>query len=356
MSGKESKADGRQKSGVFGGGAAAPAKPRAINPDWTLDRMFGKRRWAREWTAELCRADPEFFLHLIDQPHDYAHFLCVIALGAAQKNSPRAGAAECARLLRTRSKKKNLRHFHPDAPDGLLGIFPKLGGMPRARKHYARLLRVMRDDAARKRLCHIKRIDKKALAAIEALEKLPPEFRTDGIARCMQSGDGRHVAMAGVVVARHLNIKLTREQVQTETRGMWRAENLQQWFSEKFAALPFPPPPWEGNARIKPLRNLDEVKSAAREFKNCVARYRIKMALGYSCFYVCDHPKVMVEAARDPVFGWKIGEMEAARDGKIRGNEEKEILREFLEAGFVPAPQKRFRGHRMFEEYWEIFD
>ena len=156
----------------------------AINPAWTIQRMFGKRAWAAEWAAELCRADPQFLLHLIDQPPDYAHFLCLVKLGLAQ-SAVHVSAAECAQLFRAQSKKKALWHLCPGIPHGVINVLPKLGKKPLARKSYARLLRVMRDDALRKQICHAKRVRKSTLAVCGMLQTLPPEFHTSAVIRCL---------------------------------------------------------------------------------------------------------------------------------------------------------------------------
>ncbi|MGR3913382.1 MAG: hypothetical protein OD918_02470 [Gammaproteobacteria bacterium] len=337
--------------------AGAVVTTGAINPAWTIQRMFGKRAWAAEWAAELCHADPRFLLHLIDQPPGYAHFMCLVKLGM-RKNDAHLSAGECARLLRAQSKKKTLRHLCPDIPHGVINVLPKLGKKPLARKDYARLLRVMRDEMLRKHLCHGKRVCRRNFAACEMLLTLPPEFQLHSVMRCLQTrADHMHLRSL-IAITRHMKIKIPGEQVAREMRGMRRMKSLRAWFLEKLEARLFPAAPWDGNDAIKPLRNRAEMRAAARDFKNCIMgrNHLCRVALGYSCFYVCARPKVIIETVKDAVFGWRVGMMEAGNRKKIRAADERDIIRAFQQAGFdLPAWRSRFGHVRMVDDVWELF-
>ncbi|MGR3983871.1 MAG: hypothetical protein OD817_01230 [Gammaproteobacteria bacterium] len=336
-----------------------PAAPEAgaINPDWTIRRMFGKRAWAAEWAAELCHADPQFLLHMIDQPPCYAHFMCLVRLGMRQ-NDAHLSAGECARLLRSHSKKKTLRHLCPDIPHSVINVLPKLGKKLLARKDYARLLGVMRDEMLRKHFRHVKRVRRRNLASCKMLLTLPPEFQLHSVMRCMQtSADHMHLRSL-IDIARHMKVEMTTDRVARETRGMRRMKNLSAWFLEKFEARPFPAAPWDGNEAIKPLRNRAEMRAAAQDFQNCIMgrSYPCKAALGYSCFYVCARPKVIIETVKDAVFGWKVGMMEAGNRKKIRAADERGIIRAFQQAGFqLPIWRSRFGHVRVVDDVWELF-
>ena len=83
--------------------------------------------------------------------------------------------------------------------------------------------------------------------------------------------------------------------------------------------------------------------------------YLGKVALGYSCFYVCAHPKVIIETLNDAVFGWKMGTMEAGKHKKIRATDRETITRAFQEAGFqLPPSRSRFGYTRIVDEFWEV--
>ncbi|WP_424946264.1 helix-turn-helix transcriptional regulator [Candidatus Spongiihabitans sp.] len=57
---------------------------RTINPAWTVHRLFGKRHWVSAWVLRLCASEPRFLLHLIDQPPDYVHFVCLVRLALSK--------------------------------------------------------------------------------------------------------------------------------------------------------------------------------------------------------------------------------------------------------------------------------
>ncbi len=103
-----------------------PQVPRKINPVWLVERLFGKRHWACQWVIELCEADPQFLLHLVDQPPEYVHFICLVRLAAVKRFADDGDKLEWAVFIRTHNKKSVMGTLYPDFSAGVLGVLPKL--------------------------------------------------------------------------------------------------------------------------------------------------------------------------------------------------------------------------------------
>ncbi len=309
--------------------------PRRINPVWMVDRLFGERHWAREWVIELCKTDPQFLLHLIDQPPDYVHFLCLVRLALLKqfvfvdiiKNK------ECAIFVRTNSKKKILQRWHPDLPNGALGILSKLPKKPMKEENYRRLVCALSDDKMRKRLYHAKRIRDFDLKFFDWMEHIPEKFQASGIIGSIKNHDDCECLKALIRVSRHLNIEITEKEINNVTPSLKNIRNVEEWFYNKIKKLPFPSPPWEGNDWIKPVKNRAELRMVGERFENCVGdRYRNAL-LGYSCFYVCERTPAVIEVHKDVVFGWEVAEMKKARNQNLSSAERTKIIKSFSDAG-----------------------
>jgi len=327
----------RTIAGERGGGVS---RARADSPPWSsnsealckivVGRLLGKRHWAVKWALELCAVDSRFTHHLIDQPRDYAHYLCVLRLALADAGDQ--DARETARMIRSTTKKKLLKAWRPSCPADIVNVLPKLPARPMTQKAYRRLLLALEDESTRKRMRHAKRLTKFDINMPGMVDDLPEVFRL-GAARHIRDMDDYFMLAAMIQVAQKLQLNITEREFSEVARKADGVHKLRNWLKKKVAKLPFPPPPWEGNDEIHPLRSRDELKQAAKDFSNCAKRYAYKIALGYSHLYVCERGPAMVEIVSDAFFGWVVEDIKGKKNRGVAGDKKHAIAREFNRAG-----------------------
>ena len=239
---------------------------RTINPAWTVHRLFGKRHWVSVWVIRLCASEPRFLLHLIDQPPDYVHFVCLVRL-ALSKHSAADESLKYAAAMLTQNKKTLLGRLYPSAPDGLLGMLAKLPGKPLSQDDYHRLVRLLADAHLRKMPCHKKRVRRFDLRLFEMLEDIPQEFQCSDVMECVKKQGNYESLQLLIHAVRHLNLALNKSEISAATRQLGCMRNLSVWFMEKFTNAPFPPPPWRGNDWIKPVCRQSELAAIGKKFK-----------------------------------------------------------------------------------------
>ncbi len=311
----------------------------AVSP-FVVEGLFGKRHWAKRWVNELCETDPQFILHLADQPPGYVHFICLVRLALLERTADDADTAEYAKVIRTTSKKALLKKLFPTGPGGMLSVLPKLPEKPLAQKDYWQLQDVLRCDTMRKRLRHAKHVRKLDLYLGDIQERLYKEFSDGEVMLCIKSVDDYHQFCTFVRGANLLGLKITKrelKEINEVARTTKSMKKLSQWFVRKFTELPFPPPPWKGNAIIQPVRSLEELKAVGEKFKNCLRGdgYVHSAAMRGSYFYVCESPPAVIRLSSDALFGWVLEEIKGVRNREIPYNQHNQISQAFLDAGIV---------------------
>lgn len=95
-------------------------------------------------------------------------------------------------------------------------------------------------------------------------------------------------------------------------KAVMDADDVHRWLDHLLTRLPFATPPWEGDSRLRPVRNRRELKEAAGRFRNCLAEHHMLDAvLGRKFFYVWEGGEpCVVEVSPDDLVGWRIGEIE----------------------------------------------
>ena len=299
-------------------GKKPASSPANINPLWTPERLFGvrhyvveglfgKRHWVTEWVASLCEADSRFLFHLAEQLPGYVHFICLVRLALLRRATKTRDAKECAHFLRSQSKKKILQHLYPAYPTGILGVLPKLQKKPLSKDEYRLLLRALSDKDMCKRLNHAKHIRKFDIYLLEILDTAPEEIEFSGFIKCIKKHSDYKYFLLISKVTRRLNIGVTQREINAASKNMDEISQLSNWFEKKIEQSPFPPPPWEGNDLIKPIRSLEQLKEVRNKFNNCLMRYIYKIVFGYSYLYVCESMPAVIEMVKDVGLGWEIG-------------------------------------------------
>ena len=301
---------------------------------YVVGTLFGKHHWATEWVIRLCGADPKLLFHLVEQSRGYVHFICLVRLALLTQPEDDGNELLYAELLQSKTRKEILNALYPNCPPGILGVLPKLEKKPLRRENYQQLIQSLADNHLRKRLNHAKRVRRDDLVLCAMIDHIPKEFKVSGIlVGIKKCHDCQHLLML-IKVWQYVGVKMTQQDIEKETREMNDMVNIVAWFEEKVTAVPFPPPPWPGNDRLKPVCSQQALKDASKRFKNCVKSYFLDVVFGLSYFYVCERPMMIIEMKKDVVLGWGIGDIKGISNNKVDAVRKNEIMQEFSAAGF----------------------
>ena len=305
---------------------------RKINSLPTVERLFGKRHWAKEWVVGLCQSDLHFLLHLIEQTPDYMHFMCLARLAWLEQDGD--DIAGQALFIRTNNKKEIMKLLYPDQANGLLKILLNLKSKPMSKLNYQRMLHLWKDENSRKQMCCIKNIRARNFCLLDLVKFIPKPFQSIGVIRCIENDEDLQKLLVIIAILRRANIEITQREIDTTTRSMTNMDQLAKWLVGKIKNLPFPAPPWEGNENIKPIRSADELKNIADKFCNCAGSYRADIVAGRSYFYVFTQPLAVIEIKNDILYGWVITEIQGVEHVEISTTEQHKIAKEFWGNGF----------------------
>lgn len=311
-----------------------------------VENAFGKRHWAAPWALALCEADPQFLTHLAEQVRGYAHFLCLIRMALLAQGAG-DNAQTQVRMLRAHSKKALLKKLFPSCPAGIVNLLHKLPNKPLQEHEYRSLIDALADDKIRKHLLHIKRIRKFDILLANDAANFPAQFRTAAM-RCIKNEDDFETFWRTMHTADKLGLNIAEREI-VQAADQAGARKLDDWLMDKIAERPFPPPPWEGDDEVRPIRSLAELKSAGEKFNNCLTgarrqkQYASRIAAGFVCFYVCDRMPALVEVEREIFWGWSIDEMKGVKNKALTSRQRHELTQRFLKVGISP---ERVRHHR----------
>jgi len=306
-----------------------------------VENLFGKRHWAAGWALDLCSADPQFLVHLAEQPRGYAHFLCLIRMALLARGVNNISLQDEARMLRAGNKRKLLKELFPSCPPGIVNLLPKLPKKPLPKDAYQKLIGALEDESVRKNLFHMERIKKSNIFMLNETANFPEQFRSVAM-RCVKNVDDYDAFCRTILAAQKFDLKITEQDlIKAFSRPHEMYDeytdveyDMHAWLVKKISKLPFPAPPWEGDDRIRPVRSLGELKQVAREFKNCLTcgrtrrNYAACTVAGNCYLYVCEHIPAIVEVRRNVFCGWIVREIE-----KATVEQKLEIKRKFFRAG-----------------------
>lgn len=307
---------------------------RKIDHEWTINSLFGKRHWAYQWVTSLCKSDPKFLLHIIQQPSCYVHFLCLVRIALLENPVGGSDEAEYAKMIRTESKEKIMARFHPSYSDDLIRLLPKFGRKPFSQAAYRQIARLLSDDNVRKILANTRRVRGFSL---RAFVELPEEFQIVAAVNCIRDEDDKEKFMLFMVTMKHLGINMTKDELNHATKNIKNMRKLLDWLKEKLYSVPFPAPPWDGNGWIKPI-------CSSKELQEIECKYDLGISLtdhlpsilfGYRYYYVCERERVVVVLEKDAVFSWEmLNTIEQYASEEIDPTRKREIIDTFSEAGF----------------------
>lgn len=257
---------------------------------------------AGEFAARVAAVWPEPHTAFLTAPAARRHLVC---LGFAVGADVRALAAA---ILGAR-----LRHVIPSvvaaAPAGLERVLGRLGEIAWDAEAYRLLLTLLARPAPAKALRHAPAVDVELVrrlaelpAPMEEAVRLARELTPEGFAvlceayEALRFRDGVNAAEAAAA-------------------GWARAGSVRALFEAVRDDLTPEPcaPPHPGTARLAPLATKAALREAARRYRNCLPDRMPHAASGWSAFYEwAGPPGVVLEVARDHVFGWRLEEARLA--------------------------------------------
>lgn len=304
--------------------------------DWVLRKLFGEHHWCMRWVSELCQADPAFFEHLTEQTAAYPHYLAIVRLILLGRPSEQdLPNFEQARQLRTHSRKAVLQMLQIPAPSSLLKLLPKLGPSPLSKNDYRHLLIAIKSPTAIQFLRHRPRIKPYHLKWLQEFpgDLLPWQLlnsikKTDDYRRLQYIGMAIHsLKSQGLLGDRSL-----------ELRQLRTLDHLSHWLDSRVLSLHFPPPPWDGNEFITPIRTVKDLWAVGRQFRNCIYEYRRAALEGRRYFYLSVRGPAVVSILHDPLVGWVLDEAKGQKNRALASSTSDWLVQQFSAAGIVPLP------------------
>jgi hypothetical protein len=96
----------------------------------------------------------------------------------------------------------------------------------------------------------------------------------------------------------------------------------------------FPPPPFEGTPRLRPLRTKAEMIEAGARYRNCLRGQLCHAAHGYWAYYEwLDEPRAIVEIGRDVLFGWRLNQVRVRDNRPVPKAHRERIIAELHQIG-----------------------
>lgn len=314
---------------------------------WVIKRLFGESHWCTRWLIELCNEDYQLLTHITEQTADYVHVICLVRLAILkQPIDDDASACFYANMFQENNKKSLFKHFYKPYPCGLLSIIKKLGPRPLSKNDYKRLIKLLHDKNSLKFLCHVKRIHPYNL---HWLEMIPTEFRHFQIINSMKTADDYKSFKYITKVIQIMRKDHSCKDIMNSFKKIKNAKQLRHWFDRLLLKTIYPPPPWEGNHRIKPVTTAKELHDLRRKFNNCIFNYSGDIILGNKYVYVSERGPSLISINRDPMIGWHVEEMKGICNKEIPSRTRRRILEEFAKVGIE-------QYHTMYDVLFDVDD
>jgi hypothetical protein len=302
---------------------------------WVIASLFGARHWALRWVLDLCTADPHFLNHLIEQQGSYVHYLCLLRLAPALGGTvglDMESPAVQAKQIRTTSRKKLLERLYGACPSGLLTALEKLGPKPLGRGDYQALMNLRDNPQTMRLITHRSAIH---ASEMDVIARVPAELHSLPLLARITSGRRARAFLYLIDMARVLRPDLDLQELARRLGAMRDLRQLLRWVREQLHEHEFTPPPWEGNAWIRPIRTVAGIHAAARRFENCARGYIEESIQGREYFYESNRGPALILIKKDPLLGWWVDEYKGIKNRKLLAPLAREILDAFAAAGIA---------------------
>lgn len=261
-------------------------------------------------------------------------YLVVDYLGPAFENED---AAYIGDLLASVPMRSVSREIVGTYPHGLRNCLQKLRSHPLPYGYYHLLIETLSDEARAKLLRHSRSI---TVDLLDVLCTIPEECLCAKVIGAVRTR-GQAEALVYLIDAIRTFLPETElSRLWFSTREIAKYDDLEKWFHSWLTEAPFPTPPWQGNAILRPIRTATDLLRTAHEFQNCLKHYLGDCVGNTAAFYLWTAgDPVVVGLCRDPFLGWVVERMEGGRHARLVSDTTRaDILEQFLNAGIRKKP------------------
>jgi hypothetical protein len=286
--------------------------------------------WAADALAAMVEAEPTLLSHLFELDTARMH---LIALTFAHLNEVPPGI--CA-LLVSGSARAITEQILGRYPSGIKRALGHLPSEVLAPENYRRLVELLEDYETAKTLHHAQYIDDRT---IKTLHGLPPPLRNPCMLRALDRRDRDNGFSDGLRLLVSRGAVSSFDALVRELASASQPEQIYAKISELVDALPLPdalPPPQVGSARR--LDQAIAIRSLAKSWHNCLARYLDDINAGTCALYLWEHSNFPAACLvrRYGRLGWFLEDAKGPRNADIEPEQLAKIRAAFSEAGISP--------------------
>jgi hypothetical protein len=323
------------------------SRPQAFAPISPASVAGGAYGWLTPYLIALAGRNAHVAARLLNLTRAELHFiaLCLALMGDKRDDADHfaAFARDYDRLPRRSVLANHIDTGGPAYSPKIVTLAAKLAGRPWRVRSYQRLAALYAEPHARKTLCHLPRITRWHLIA---LSRLPEPYRKIGVLRKIRRRYDLSCVMFGIEIVRRVRTDLNDRQI---IASLVKADTsrVRDWVEAHYERLPFPQAPTGAltnglGAVLLPVATPGELSRAARDFDNCIERYRWEVLTGRSYFYRCEiggRRAAIAELKQLPGVGWAVDDILGPKNRPLNGADRAVIFDLFRSAGILPAPQ-----------------
>jgi len=216
---------------------------------------------------------------------------------------------------------------------GLKRALGRIGPFPMRSGAYRLLGRALGCPIRRKLIFHAPQIRSGLLKLLDIL----PAAAISAKILNWDHGDPDMARRIFIVVAK-IRASVPEQQIESAWQSLRELDHtgdLRGWLHDQMLDAMLPPPPWDGNATIKPVRTYGELKRIAQEFRNCLWGQRVDNIAGSSQVYVCRDEGIEAVASVfiDETLGWCVSEIKGVGNRALAPEVVAYLVRQFAAAG-----------------------
>lgn len=281
-------------------------KVRPAEPTPTLRFMAGEHAVR---VAGLWPAPHGAYLEMPAQRRHLAHI--VLALGLFEDGATVRAALEGARADEV------ARRFIGHPPSGFLKALARIGEAPWTGDAYLRLYMLFADVGGAAVLLQTAEI---TVDLVHAIERLPGALRTHAIARHLAATGAADALGEGWRAIRQMRGEAAAAAAVARWARATEPKRLFAMAAEELSPQRFDPAPFPVHPDMRRLGGTGALEDAGRRFRNCLATYVDRAALGTVALYEWAGPPPAAFAfARDGFFGWRLEEARGVGNAILEG-------------------------------------
>ncbi len=198
------------------------------------------------------------------------------------------------------------RRYLGDPPVGFVKALGRIGEAPWDGVDYLRLYELFADEGAAAVLMQTPEI---TAATVKALDDMPRALRVHAIARHIAGPEAARALDAAWTAIRDVRGQPAADAAVARWVRATGPERLFAMAAQDMAPQRFDPAPFPVHPDMRRLGGTTALEDAGRRFRNCLATYADRAALGTVALYEwAGPPPAALAFARDGFFGWRLEE------------------------------------------------